>query len=87
MHGPDGADYPNESFFDEVVPPERIVFRHLSGHRFVMTMTFAEQGNGTRLTWRMLHESAAECARFRPVGLPANEENLDRLEAELATMG
>ena len=27
MHGPDGADYPSESVFLEVVKPERIVFR------------------------------------------------------------
>jgi len=86
MHAPDGADYPNQSVFVEVVPPERIVFRHLTGHRFVMTMTFAEQGNGTRLTWHMLHETAAELAGFRDLGRAANEENFDRLQAELAAM-
>lgn len=87
LHGPDGADYPNESHFVEVAPPERIVFRHVSSHPFVMTMTFAEEGGGTRLTWRMLHRTAAECARFRAIGEAANQENFDRLEAELATMG
>ncbi len=86
MHGPNGVDYPNESVFVEVVEPERIVFRHVSSHPFEMTMTLSEQGNGTRLTWRMLHPTAAACARFRDVGLAANEENFDRLEAELATM-
>jgi len=87
MHGPDGVDYPNESIFVEVVVPERIVFRHVSSHPFEMTMTLAEQGDGTWLTWRMLHETAAACARFRPIGLEANEQNFDRLEAELAIMG
>jgi uncharacterized protein YndB with AHSA1/START domain len=27
-HGPDGANYPNESIFNEVVNPERVVFGH-----------------------------------------------------------
>src|SRR5262245_39921619 len=31
MHGPDGTDYRNESVFVEIVPPERIVFDHVSG--------------------------------------------------------
>src|SRR5688500_3516125 len=34
MHGPDGANYPNESVFVEVVEPERIVFEHMSQHHF-----------------------------------------------------
>ena len=87
MHGPGGADFPNESVFVEVVRPERIVFRHLSGHRFVMTMTLAEQGGGTRLTWRMRHETARECAKIRPIAVDANEQNFDRLAAELERMG
>ena len=87
MHGPDGAEFPNESVFVEVERPERIVFRHVSGHRFVMTMTFAEQGGGTRLTWRMRHETARECAKIRPLAVGANEENFDRLAEGLERMG
>src|SRR4051794_31064000 len=35
MHGPNGANYANESRFTEVVRPERIVFQHLEPvHRF-----------------------------------------------------
>src|SRR6185436_7215593 len=30
LHGPNGASYPNESVFVEIVPPERIVFDHVS---------------------------------------------------------
>src|SRR5512138_1947517 len=30
LHGPDGADYPSESVFVDVVRPARIVFRHVS---------------------------------------------------------
>jgi uncharacterized protein YndB with AHSA1/START domain len=31
MHGPDGRDYENRITFDEIVPPERIVYHHGGG--------------------------------------------------------
>lgn len=86
MHSPEGVDYPNESVFVEVVKPERIVFRHLSGHEFVMTVTLAEQGDGTRVTWCMRHETAKECAKVKSFAVAANEQNFDRLAAELDRM-
>ena len=50
-----------------------------------MTMTFAEEAGRTRLTWRMLFESAAELERVRAFIPAANEQNFDRLQALLAT--
>ena len=84
MHGPNGGTYPNESVFLEVARPERIVFRHVSAHPFEMTITLAEEGARTRVTWRMRHPTAEECAKARPFVVPANEQNFDRLAAELA---
>lgn len=85
MHGPDGACYPMEKEFIEVVEPERIVLRHPDAtHGFRMTMDFESEEDGTRLTWRMLFDSAAECERVRDVVVRANEENFDRLEEHLA---
>ena len=87
MHGPDGTDYRNESGFIEVVSPERIVLEHLRPmHRFLMTMTFAEEAGKTRLTWRMEFESVAELERVRAFIPGANEQNFDRLQAQLAAM-
>ena len=83
MHGPSGANFQNESVFDEVVEGRRIVYRHLSGPKYQMTITLAEEGGGTRLKWRMLFPSEKECAKVRRFAEPANEQNLDRLEAEL----
>jgi uncharacterized protein YndB with AHSA1/START domain len=85
MHGPDGKDYPNESVF-EVVRPDLIVFHHLSGHHFELTATLAAQGDRTRLTFRMRFDSAAERDRVKEFVVDANEQNLDRLEAELSRM-
>ena len=48
--------------------------------------TFAEQGGKTRLAFHMLFETAAECERVKVFAVEANEQNFDRLEAELAKM-
>ena len=51
-----------------------------------MTITFEEQNGKTRLTWRMLFDSACECARVRTSASAANEQNFDRLQSHLAAM-
>jgi uncharacterized protein YndB with AHSA1/START domain len=58
MHGPDGTDYPNEIVYLEIAKPERLVYDHVSPPRFQTTVTFAEQGGKTKVTARMLFESA-----------------------------
>ena len=85
MYGPNGAGYPNESVFVEVVP-ERVVIEHISAPRFRLTITLATEGGRTRLTWRQRFPTAADCDRIRALAVPANEQNLDRLEARLAAM-
>jgi len=86
MHGPDGVNYQNKSVFVEIVKPERIAFEHVSGPQFQMTIALAEQGGKTKITWRMLFESAAECDKVKKFAVEANEQNFDRLEAELSNM-
>ena len=84
MHGPDGADYPNKSVFQQV-SPARIVIRHLEPmHAFTLTMTLTKETGGTWLDWVMAFDSAEECDKVRPFVPRCNEENLDRLESELA---
>jgi uncharacterized protein YndB with AHSA1/START domain len=83
MNGPDGGSYENESVFVEVVKPERIVFRHVSVPQFQVTATFTDQADKTKLTWRMLFETVAECEKVKRFAVEANEQNLDRLEEHL----
>ncbi|MFO0880698.1 MAG: SRPBCC family protein [Gemmataceae bacterium] len=84
MHGPDGTDYPNHSVFVGVVPDERVVYDHLGTvHRFRMTMTLSDEGDGTRLTWGMRFEDVEEAEKIGRFIAGANEQNFDRLEAEL----
>src|SRR5713226_3537728 len=60
MHGPDGVDYENEIIYREIVKPERLVYSHVSGPLFHVTVTFIEQGAKTKLTVRMVFESATQ---------------------------
>jgi uncharacterized protein YndB with AHSA1/START domain len=86
QHGPNGANYKNEIVFTEIVEPERIVFQHVSPPRFEVTATFAAEAGKTRLTFQMLFETAALCAKVKVYAVDANDQNFDRLEAELARM-
>ena len=69
MHGPDGRDYQNRVTFDEIVPPERLVYHHGGGGdvepvEFTQRLTFEDIGNGkTRLTWHGTFPTAEERAR------------------------
>lgn len=88
MHGPDGTNYPNQSVFREVVAPERIVFEHLSeGHHFVMTIMFTAQGDRTLVVWRQVFDTAEHRDRIAEFVVEANEQNLDRLAAEVLNVG
>jgi uncharacterized protein YndB with AHSA1/START domain len=85
MHGPDGAAYAMDHRFLEIVTPERIVVRHLQpGHDFTLTVTVTDHARHTEIAWRMLFDDPVEAARVRSLVLPANDQNLDRLEAHLS---
>ena len=88
MHGPDGTDYKNRVIYDEIVEPERICYRHLSGPVFRVIVTFAEADGGTVLTMRMQFGSAAErnqvAERFRAVD--GQSQTLERLAGHLASV-
>jgi uncharacterized protein YndB with AHSA1/START domain len=80
MRGPDGSEFEMDKRFVEIAPPDRITLEHLGPiHRFLMTATFTEEGSGTRVSWRMEFESAADLEPIRPFLLEANEQNFDRL--------
>jgi len=84
MRAPGGAEFQNRSVFVEIVPPERIVFRHVSPPEFQVTAAFDEEAGKTRVTFQMLFETAAACEKVKGFAPEANEQNFDRLEAELA---
>ena len=95
MHGPDGTDYPNKSFFKEVVKPGRLVYAHGGGRKggpgaqFEATWTFyALDACKTRVTIRMVFPSAA--ARDKVVkeygAIEGGKQTLERLAEHLPKM-
>jgi uncharacterized protein YndB with AHSA1/START domain len=86
MHGPDGGAYPMTQSFIDIDPPERIVYRNEHPtHGFVMTITLADEGSRTLVSWRMRFDTDDEARKVRSIVEDANEQNLDRLAAHLAS--
>ncbi|MFB6364131.1 SRPBCC family protein [Paenibacillus elgii] len=86
MHGPDGTDYPNHNVFVEIVPLERIVLDHLSGHEFRVTAAFENLEGCTKFTFRQLFKITEEFEQVKAYCTEANEQNLDRLGRLLEEM-
>lgn len=84
MHAPNGADYPNESVFREIVADARIVLEHVVQPWYRLTVTLTQRADGTLLEWEQEFASQEIAAKMRPLAGPANEQNLDRLQALFA---
>lgn len=86
MHAPNGRDFPNESIFAEITAPQRVVIEHVSEPQFRLTVTLspAAAGAGTVVTWSQAFASPETAKAVEHIVVPANEQNLDRLAAEVA---
>jgi uncharacterized protein YndB with AHSA1/START domain len=90
MHGPDGRDYQNLVTFDEIVKPERLVYRHgddVEPVQFHTTVTFEDLGGKTRLTLRAQFPTADARDRVvREFGAAEGAvQTIERLADYLAT--
>ncbi len=83
MHGPDGRNYANENVFAEIEPPGKVVVRHVSEPKFSLTISLAPSAAGTLVSWSQAIENSEVASRIEHIVVPANEENLDRLSAEV----
>ncbi len=83
MHGPDGKDYPNESRFARIVPDQCVVIEHFSGHHFFLMLELEAQGRGTRVKWQQTFDSREHYERLALFVATANQQNLERLWAEV----
>lgn len=84
MHGPDGQDFPNESRFTRLEAGRLVEIEHLNGHHFVLTLTLTPVDGGTRVDWQQTFDTAGHHRRIADFVAAANEQNLDRLQAEVA---
>jgi uncharacterized protein YndB with AHSA1/START domain len=83
MHGPDGKDYPNESRFARIVNDRTLAIEHLSGHHFMLTLELEPQGDDTLVRWQQTFDTVEEYQRVAEFIEVANEQNLERLAAEV----
>lgn len=99
MRGPDGRDYPADSEFIEITPPERIVYRNRQLDEavfadnpppsFLRVITFeALPGHRTRLTLEAFFDTAAnKDAVIRRGFREGTLESYDKLAAHLLSLG
>ena len=83
MHGPDGKDYPNESRFTRIVPDQLFEIEHLNGHHFLLSITLSLAPGGTEVAWRQTFDTVEHYAHIAEFVATANEQNLERLAAEV----
>lgn len=83
MHGPDGTNYPNESRFTRIVHDQLIEIEHLNGHHFLLTLELRPENEGTVVSWRQTFDTCEHYQRLAAFVAAANEQNLDRLAAEV----
>ena len=93
MRAPDGAEYPMDSVFREIAPPERLVFssRAVDAAGTVLldgftTVTFAERAGGTELTVRTRAIALLPQALPMLQGMEAGwAQTIERLTERVAT--
>ena len=83
MHGPDGANYPNDNVFGEIIPNQKVVVEHPMQPVFRLTIELAPSSTGTLVTWAQTFESDDVARQIEHIVVPANDENLQRLQAEV----
>jgi uncharacterized protein YndB with AHSA1/START domain len=91
MRGPDGKDWPNVVTYEEVVPPERLVYVHGDGEvpdMFRTTVTFEDRAGKTALTMRAVFKTAAAREQVvREVGaIEGAQQTAARLERYVTSM-
>jgi len=83
MHGPDGRNYPNENVFGETEAPMKVVIQHTSEPKYRLTITLEPSAEGAVVFWAQVFESSEVARRIEHTVVPVNEQNLERLSAEV----
>ena len=79
MRGPDGTEFKNHCVYQEVIPPERLVLKHVTGPVYLATVTFEDLSGRTRVRWRMEFENEKFLANNQALVLSGNRDNLEKL--------
>jgi len=82
MHSPNGGSPSNESVF-ELVEPRKLIIRHTSQPLYRLTIELKPIAGNTTVFWLQEFDDAEVAKRIEKIVRPANEQNLDRLTAEV----
>jgi uncharacterized protein YndB with AHSA1/START domain len=87
MHGPEKGNYINSCEFSQIEFPRLIAWKRYSQPLFRVQVEFEEVTlDQTKITFRQIFDTAKECNKIKPFVADKNEENLDKLELEIAAM-
>ncbi|WP_163410012.1 SRPBCC family protein [Flavobacterium ajazii] len=87
MHGPDKGNYANECEFLKVEKPDFLSWKRFSKPLFQVAVSFEKVlDNETKIIFKMIFDTPEECNKLKPYVVDKNEENFDKLEAELSKM-
>ncbi len=94
MCAPDGAEYPAQGIYREIIPPDRLVFTNTAvdkdGKVIIdgfTTVTFADQGGKTKLTLETRGTAKVDYAANYLQGMEAGwTQSLERLGETLASL-
>ena len=87
MHGPEKGNYVNECEFIKIEKPSLIAWKRHSQPLFQVVATFEEvSAKDTKVVFKMLFDTEAECQKLKVFVVDKNEENFDKLETELGKM-
>lgn len=87
MHGPEKGNYENNSIFKEVVADKLISWQRISQPIFDMEVGFEKLSDlKSRISFKMIFDTAEACEKIIRFAVPKNEENFDRLEKVLREM-
>jgi uncharacterized protein YndB with AHSA1/START domain len=83
MHSPHGGNPKNESVFEKIEPLKKVVIQHVSEPKYRLTIDLVPSETGTVVSWSQEFENPDVASRIAKIVVPANEQNLDRLTAEV----
>lgn len=87
MHGPDGKGYENEIEFEMIKENEVINVYHISKPEYRSSYKISAKGsNASSVLWEMEFLTEKAYDALKDIIPEKNEENLNRLEAELEKM-
>jgi uncharacterized protein YndB with AHSA1/START domain len=83
MHGPDGTNYATENVFAEIERAAKVVVQHVGEPKYRLVITLTPSATGTTVLWEQTFENDAIASRIEHIVVPANDQNLERLAAEV----